>query len=120
VGTYNQTKKGHACPAKLKSLHDDRLLIITSPRGQAEDHYHLITVEIRASVREEEFLIEATKSEWAAPPVEGALPTESIDTSEYIFQLDADLATGDTWLAYKDQKFGAFKCAEFLLFEALT
>jgi hypothetical protein len=51
-----------------------------------------------------------------------ATPTsEGIDRTEYIFQLDGELETKETWLACGEQKFdGGYKCAEFLLFDALA
>jgi hypothetical protein len=43
-----------------------------------------------------------------------------MDWTEYLFQLEGDLATEETWLAYKAQRHSAFQCAELLLFDALT
>jgi hypothetical protein len=116
--SYNRTSKGRIYPAKLKVLHDARALVVTSITGPAGDQYNFITIEIRAAVREERFQIEATKKEWEAP--QGGLPAERADSTEYMFQLDGDVTTGATWLAYQERKLSGSESAELLLFDALT
>jgi hypothetical protein len=89
--SYNKTPLGRRCPARLKTLHDSRVLIVTSLRGYTEDQYNLITIEIRARFEEQEFRIEATIKKWLAP--QGSPPVELINSTEYVFQLEGDLQT---------------------------
>src|ERR1035438_5999794 len=84
----------------------------------AQGQYSLVTVSIRASVHEERFVIEAAKEKWANRRIGSALP-ERMDWTDYLFQLEGDLVTEETWLVQKEQRRSAFQCAEFLLFDAL-
>jgi hypothetical protein len=119
IESYNRTEAGRVWNARLELAHDDRVLVVTRITELAQGQYSLVTISIRASVHEERFVIEAAKEKWMSRRVGTAVP-ERIDWTEYLFQLEGDLATEETWLAHEAQRRSAFQCAEFLLFDALA
>jgi hypothetical protein len=118
VASYNCTPKGQSCNAKVELAHDERVLTVTSLKEVADGGLNVITISIRAAVQEGKFLIEATREKWLASRISGVPPIERIEWTEYLFRLEGDLVTGETWLAHKTQRRSAFQCAEFLLFAA--
>jgi hypothetical protein len=119
IESYNRTEAGRVWNARLELAHDDRVLVVTRITELAHGQYSLITISIRAAVHEERFVIEAAKEKWVSRRIGTAVP-ERMDWTEYLFQLEGDLATEEVWLTYKEQRRSAFQCAEFLLFDALT
>jgi hypothetical protein len=119
IDSYNRTETGQACKARLDFAHDDRVLTVTRITELPQGQYSLITISIRVAVHEERFVIEAAKEKWVSRRIGTAVP-ERMDWTEYLFQLEGDLATEQTWLAYKEQRRSAFQCAELLLFDALA
>jgi hypothetical protein len=120
IESYNRTPKGQGRGAKLELAHDDRVLIVTSIGEIAEDQFSFITVSIRAAIHEGNFQIEAATEKWLTRRAKGAPPMERVGWTEYLFQLEGDPATGDSWLIRQETRRSAFQCAEFLLFEALA
>ena len=118
IESYNRTEAGRVWNARLELAHDGRVLVVTRITELAQGQYSLVTVSIRASVHEERFVIEAAKEKWANRRIGSALP-ERMDWTDYLFQLEGDLVTEETWLVQKEQRRSAFQCAEFLLFDAL-
>jgi hypothetical protein len=117
VRSYNETQDGRFQPATI-SLSSDHAILISSARGMAEDEFHNVTLIIKISLDEGEYVISATRETWLTRQ---GLNLSKQDEDSYSFKLDGDPEEGKVGLT--STAFGnctPSKAAEALLVKTLT
>lgn len=117
VDSYNAIPEGQTFPARI-ARSDDTLIIVSSDRGIAADHYHNLAVSVSVQLREENYLIEVAAEEWTIDPIS----RQKKQVDEFLscnLGLDGDPETNETWLGFQGKKFTPFDAAEHVLMQAL-
>jgi hypothetical protein len=116
IPSYNETKEGIEAPAVIVTS-DDHNIVISSDRGLAKDRFHCVTISIRISLNEGEYVIAATAENWLTRHGQ-RISRQNQKVYRFTLKADPEDPT-NVWISSDFGACSSMKAAESLLLKTL-